>query len=320
MRRKAALVLIAVLVLSACGGGGGEKAKAKSFALPEVSTAELGVEPTLRSITAPPPQTTTSVLTRGTGRALAADDLLVADVKGQVWDVDGVELPAFVNTFGKRPLIRRLDDVVPGWATALPGVPIGSRVLLAIPAADGFGAQGNTAVGVLPGDSLMFVIDVLDAFGAGAAAAGKASNADKAPSLPSADPTGADPKLTVPEVAAPQDLIARVLTTGGGPQVRRDSSIVAQYTGALWRNGKVFDSSWQPGRGPFGAVLGAGDPANGEGGVIEGWVKGLTGQTVGSRVILVIPPKLGYGAAGNEAAGIKGTDTLVFVIDLLGTY
>jgi peptidylprolyl isomerase len=34
----------------------------------------------------------------------------------------------------------------------------------------------------------------------------------------------------------------------------------------------------------------------------------------------VVPPKYGYGAAGNVDAGIKGTDTLVFVIDILGVY
>jgi len=51
--------------------------------------------------------------------------------------------------------------------------------------------------------------------------------------------------------------------------------------------------------------------------VIPGWNDGLPGVTVGSRVMLVIPPAYGYGKAGNSQAGIKGTDTLVFVIDIL---
>jgi peptidylprolyl isomerase len=38
---------------------------------------------------------------------------------------------------------------------------------------------------------------------------------------------------------------------------------------------------------------------------------------VGSRVVLVIPPDKGYGTTGNEQAGISGTDTLVFVVDIL---
>ena len=38
---------------------------------------------------------------------------------------------------------------------------------------------------------------------------------------------------------------------------------------------------------------------------------------VGSRVLIAVPPDQGYGEAGNPDAGIKGTDTLYFVIDVL---
>ena len=41
---------------------------------------------------------------------------------------------------------------------------------------------------------------------------------------------------------------------------------------------------------------------------------------MGSRVLLVVPPADGYGKAGNPQAKIKGTDTLVFVVDLLGAF
>jgi peptidylprolyl isomerase len=34
----------------------------------------------------------------------------------------------------------------------------------------------------------------------------------------------------------------------------------------------------------------------------------------------VVPPADGYGKSGSSSAGIKGTDTLVFVVDILGTY
>jgi peptidylprolyl isomerase len=51
--------------------------------------------------------------------------------------------------------------------------------------------------------------------------------------------------------------------------------------------------------------------------VITGWDSALVGQTVGSRVVMALPPELGYGAAGQESAGISGTDTLVFVVDIL---
>ena len=57
----------------------------------------------------------------------------------------------------------------------------------------------------------------------------------------------------------------------------------------------------------------------GKGQVIPGWDEGLVGQTVGSQVLLVVPPDKGYGA-GSASAGIKGTDTLVFVVDILDAY
>jgi peptidylprolyl isomerase len=36
-------------------------------------------------------------------------------------------------------------------------------------------------------------------------------------------------------------------------------------------------------------------------------------------VVIVMPPADGYGAKGNPQAGISGTDTLVFVVDILKT-
>jgi peptidylprolyl isomerase len=36
--------------------------------------------------------------------------------------------------------------------------------------------------------------------------------------------------------------------------------------------------------------------------------------------MLVIPPADGYGKTGSAQAHIKGTDTLVFVVDILGAY
>jgi peptidylprolyl isomerase len=77
---------------------------------------------------------------------------------------------------------------------------------------------------------------------------------------------------------------------------------------------KTFDNSYDRGA-PAAFTL-----KSGPGGVISGWVKGLAGTTVGSRVLLVAPPKDGYGKQGNPDAGIKGTDSLVFVVDLIAKY
>ena len=84
---------------------------------------------------------------------------------------------------------------------------------------------------------------------------------------------------------------------------------MAQYVGVIAASGKEFDSSWSRSQ-PASFQIGAGA-------VIPGWDEGLVGQTEGSRVLMVIPPAKGYGAAGNAGAGISGTDTLIFVVDVL---
>ena len=58
------------------------------------------------------------------------------------------------------------------------------------------------------------------------------------------------------------------------------------------------------------------DAVIGKGQVISGWEKGLVGQTVGSRSLLVVPPAEGYGAKGSPPL-IGPKDTLVFVVDIL---
>ena len=84
-------------------------------------------------------------------------------------------------------------------------------------------------------------------------------------------------------------------------------TIKVNYTGVLWKNGKKFDAS-----GDHGAPV---DIQIGSGKVIPGWDKGLVGQTVGSRILLVVPPADGYGAKGSPPIGAK--DTMVFVVDIL---
>lgn len=324
MSRLPVLLLTVLLVLpAACSGGGDEgddAPAAGSFAFPTVSETKPGVEPRIVSSTLPPDSTQLRVLHEGKGRPVGQDDMLVVDLKGQVWDKDGVDLPAFVNTFKTgQALIRPIDSVVPAWDKALPGVKVGSRVLLVAPPADGFGDQGNPQMSIFPTDTVMFVIDILDSVAPQTMADGKPFSSPFVAGLPTVT-GGKNPKVTVPEVDPPTDLVERLLLAGSGPKIAQGETILAQYVGVNWRDGKRFDSSWDAGRHPFAVRVAVADPRSGATGVIEGWVKSLVGERVGSRVLIVVPPKLGYGKAGNEDAGIRGTDTLVFVIDILGVY
>lgn len=126
---------------------------------------------------------------------------------------------------------------------------------------------------------------------------------------------GSKPKITVPKGLKPgKKLQAEVLEEGDGTAVAKGDLVVADYLGATFRGAKTFDNSYD--RGNPGAFT----LTDGPGGVIKGWVKALTGKKAGSRVLLVAPPSDGYGSQGNPQAGIKGTDSLVFVVDLIATY
>jgi len=126
---------------------------------------------------------------------------------------------------------------------------------------------------------------------------------------------GAKPKITVAKDSEPgKKLQSEVLSEGTGPKVAKGDLLVADYLGEVYRSGKVFDNSYDRGA-PSSFTL-----KIGEGGVISGWVKSLTGVPVGSRVLLVAPPKEGYGKEGNSQAGIKGSDSLVFVVDVIAAY
>ena len=89
---------------------------------------------------------------------------------------------------------------------------------------------------------------------------------------------------------------------------------VVHYTGLLWSTRTVFDSSWDRGA-PATLTITSFD--NDPNGVVPGLAEGLVGRTVGSQVIVVIPPELGY-PTGQAPATIPDGSTMVFVVDILG--
>ncbi|PFG20437.1 FKBP-type peptidyl-prolyl cis-trans isomerase [Serinibacter salmoneus] len=128
--------------------------------------------------------------------------------------------------------------------------------------------------------------------------------------LPTASGTfGEKPELTFPETAAPEELQVLILEQGDGEVVEAGQTIDVHYYGQVW-DGAMFDNSYDRGSSiqfPIGV-----------GAVIAGWDDAFVGQQLGSRVLVSIPPHLGYGERGVPQAGIRGGDTLVFVVDLIG--
>ena len=127
---------------------------------------------------------------------------------------------------------------------------------------------------------------------------------------------GQAPAVTVPKGSPPAKLSVTTLIQGTGPKLAKGDTVVAQYVGVNWRTGKVFGASWPSAGQPPGSRSASSSAGSR---CCQGSSNGLAGVPVGSRVMLVIPPALGYGPQGGQAsAGIKKNDTLVFVIDVLG--
>jgi peptidylprolyl isomerase len=116
------------------------------------------------------------------------------------------------------------------------------------------------------------------------------------------------PDVTVPETAAPSELVVTDDVEGTGDEATSGSQVTVHYVGVSWSTGAQFDASWDR-MEPFRFPLGHGH-------VIKGWDEGVQGMKVGGRRTLHIPPDLGYGAQGAGGV-IAPNETLIFVVDLL---
>jgi len=100
----------------------------------------------------------------------------------------------------------------------------------------------------------------------------------------------------------------RITTKGTGKLPEKGKKVKVHYKGYL-EDGKVFDSSFDRGT-PFDFTLGVGQ-------VIKGWDEGIALFPVGSKGTLMIPPAIGYGAAGAGGV-IPPNATLFFDIEVVG--
>ena len=92
---------------------------------------------------------------------------------------------------------------------------------------------------------------------------------------------------------------------GTGDEVQPGATVTAHYTGALCKNGIIFQSSHD-----FGEAISF--PLNG---VIAGWQQGVPGMKVGGWRRIVIPSELAYGAS-SPSSNIPPNSDLVFDIEL----
>jgi peptidylprolyl isomerase len=267
-------------------------------------TGSFGKKPT---VTIPAEKASTNLVIstpiKGSGAALKSGDSPLADVALYKWS--GTKHTLLYSTYSSGPQIIPAQLGLSGLTTALKTAHLGSRVVAVLPPKYAYGSTGESQLGVKGTDTLVWVIDLLQQYSGSQSASGRHQSSGGS-GLPS---------VTV-KTSPPTGLSVTTLIKGSGPKLTKGETVVAQYVGAIWRTGSVFASSWPSSQQPNGQLFGFQIGGN----VIAGFTSGLTGVPVGSRVMLVIPPSLGYGPAGGNAnAGIQKDDTLVFVVDVLGS-
>lgn len=321
VRTAVSLVLVAGLLtsLAACSAtpdGSDAAPPCKPAAAGPISNAvkvsgKLGAKPTV-SFDFPLAAETTqrTVVIKGTGDVAEEKDTVNVDFS-LYNGATGTQLTGTEYTEGSTTSFP-VDDTqfLPGIVKTLKCTAVGSRVVGVIPPADSFGEEGSTQLGVEPGQDIVFVVDLVSVSPPAEAPLSAPDGKDQsAPAGFPAVTVGADnaPTVAIPDSAPPTELKLALLKKGTHATVKDGDSVIVNYVGTNWNTKKVFDSSYARGEtATFKTSQ-----------VIAGFTAALVGQKVGSRVIVIIPPDKGYGAAGSPP-DIGGTDTLVFVIDILG--
>ncbi|GHD48252.1 peptidylprolyl isomerase [Streptomyces mirabilis] len=332
MRRRSLMIAVpaGLVTLAGCGDDKSDKAKSSTSSPSPSAAASASAAPPPKIVDGPLPAITAGTkfgekptvakgsgspskdlavktVIAGGGKTVAENDYIQANYLGQIWDTAKV----FDNSYDRKTsLVIQLAQggIIDGWRYGLVGKKVGSRVEMSVPPTWGYGTQGNTQGGIKGTDTLVFVVDIENTFNAKSSAQGKeVAQSDAALPKVGTNTDGKAPSIDVPKATAPTKLVANYVLEGDGDEVKADSSVLVQYKGVLWDTGKEFDSTYSSGRlASFSLQQ-----------VVKGWAQGLTGKKVGSRVLIVIPPALGYGNNPPSGSGIKKDSTLVFSVDIL---
>lgn len=250
-------------------------------------------------------KTEIDVLTEGDGEVIEdGDSAFVEYYIGNGYSGEE-SLSSFEGDTPPEMLTFKKDQLLPAFNKAVIGQKVGSRIEVIAAPEDAFGeAGGNPDLGIGNADTVVFVIDILSKAEAKDVDASEVPKVrGKAGGAPEGFDFSASPKK------APAELLRATHKEGTGEEIEPGQKVKVRYLGSVWGSSKVFDETYSKGKDPIEVTVGAG-------GVIKGWDLGLVGTKVGSRIELVIPGDLAYGATGREP-DIKPNDTLVFVMDIV---
>ncbi|WP_037870582.1 FKBP-type peptidyl-prolyl cis-trans isomerase [Streptomyces sp. SPB074] len=117
------------------------------------------------------------------------------------------------------------------------------------------------------------------------------------------------PTITIPKGEPTKKFVVHSESAGDGKTVKKGDFVSFDFTGKIWKGDKKFGSTYEKGGKP--QVIKAGST-----GIIPAFAQSLAGHKEGERVLVVAPPAAGFGAQGNQQAGVAPDDTLVFVVDI----
>lgn len=286
-------------------------------------TGPVGEEPEITfPDTEPPEEEISGIVSKGSGEdeLVRADDLLIANVIQYQWTGPGEGEPVEGQSSYETgaPDLVRMEQMPEQIGDVLVNQPIGSRAVYVFPPmTEEEREQAELAGQPAQEGASVLVIDLMERYNKGAVVPGEQTD-DGGEGLPKVTQEGhSEPVIEIPDTDPPEELEVVPLIEGGGAEVEEGQQVIVQYTGVRWEadeNGghESFDSTWSRGGDPFDTTIGAGA-------VIQGWDEGMVGQTVGSRLLLVVPGDMAYGESEEEAGGAPA-GTLVFVVDILGAY
>lgn len=126
-------------------------------------TGPLSKEPTIAKATGPAPKTlVVKDLVKGTGAVLKVGQTATVNYVG-VTSVNGKVFDASWKRGAPAEFQLMTGALIPGWVQGLPGMRIGGRRELIIPAALAYGKTGNPQAGIGPNQPLTFIVDLLGA-------------------------------------------------------------------------------------------------------------------------------------------------------------
>jgi peptidylprolyl isomerase len=261
----------------------------------------------------PPKQLIEQTLVAGSGTPVAAGDTVVTNYVGEIWPAKAGSAPkVFDSSFSRgapTPFVIGAGAVIPGFDKTLVGKRMGTRMLLSIPPADGYGSSGNSQAGISGTDTLVFVVDLLDDYKPNASAPGVVDSQLPAAGWPKITNTPGQPPriISVAGVKAPTSPISKLLVKGSGAQIDPNKTLVLQLVQTDIATGKQTQSTWGHQPQPISAQT------------VLSVATALKGQNIGARAIALLPASPAQPASAT-ASSQPAVTAQILIIDVIGQY